>query len=192
MLGWARTAHPSGVRLDNRARHGPALDDELGCPRELPCPDASGTDSGGEGGLDEAAGRIPTGVQDARHRVRRLQAARPIAHGLERRHGSVSRIEGDTERDEVENARGPLLRQHANGRRVAQPGPGVERVARVQLRTIVAEHRSRDTALRPRRRTRGQHVFRDDRHIVVPRGPDRGDEPGHAAADDKNVRHDVT
>ena len=141
---------------------------------------------GDEGLLDGRARGIPSRMQDARIRVRRLEALHERALGVA--------VEGDAEVDELADARRTLFGQHAHGDRVIEPRTGGEGVADVVLDAIVVEHDARDAALGVARVGVLEHVLRHERDAAsVVHGVQRRDESGDAAPDDDDVRrgHDA-
>ena len=122
-----RAAGPTGLHQTSGSRQGGHGDQRAGLHPE---PAAAGTiqdgafqDGGDEPARDAGAGRVPTGVQDARRRVRRFQAQGGSAVGVRVEMHAVAAQAGD-----VPDGFGA---QDADCLGVVQPGTGGERVCDV-------------------------------------------------------------
>jgi hypothetical protein len=98
---------------------------------------------GGEAAHQLGTGPVAIGVQDARARVRRLEAEPEPA--------VVTAIELGAELQELTNAFGALGDQHPHGLGIREPVARFERVLRMQGRRVSGTDGHGDAALRPRR-----------------------------------------
>ena len=121
----------------------------------------------------------------ARHAVAGRGAARvhdapPAVASLE----TEAVVELDAELDEVADARRRLLGEHGDGARAAEAAARAERVLRVQGRVVVLAHGGGDPALCEQARRGEERPLREDEHVALARGAERGEEAGDAAAHD--------
>ena len=124
---------------------------------------------------DRLPGLGAAGVDDAAHRVAAF-AAEVV-------------VELDAERDEVGDARRRLLGEHGDRALAAEPAPRAERVRGVQLRGIALADRGGDAALRVPAVRGGDRRLREQQHVRLGGGVERGGQSGDAAADhDQAVR----
>ena len=130
--------------------------------------------------LDRGARGIPSRVQDARIRVRRLQSLDERAFGIA--------VERDAEVDEFADARGSLFGEHAHGGGVVEARPRGERVADVVGDPVVVEHDAGDAALRVAGVGVLEHVLRHERDAAaVLDRVQRDREAGDARSDDDDL-----
>ena len=93
--------------------------------------------------LDLGAGRVTTGVHDARHRVTTL-----AGQGKRRGRAVAGAVEHRAERHELAHPVGSLGDEHAHRVGIAEPGAGGERVGEVQLGRVGLFERGGDSTLR--------------------------------------------
>jgi hypothetical protein len=108
---------------------------------------------GGEAAHQLGTGPVAIGVQDARARVRRLEAEPEPA--------IVAAIELGAELQQLTNAFRALGDQHPHGLGVREPVARFERVLRMQGRRVSRTDGHGDAALRPRRGAVGELALRE-------------------------------
>ena len=91
--------------------------------------------------------------------------------------------------DELENALGSRFHQNGDGVRIAQLGPGKERVLQVQFRRIAGTQGSGDAALGEKRIALEHTSFGQHRDTSVRCGFQRRCQACDAAADDDEIGH---
>ena len=121
----------------------------------------------------------------ARHAVARRRAARvhhatPAVSSFE----TQAVVELDAELDEIADASRRLLGENVDGARAAEATARAERVLGVQGRVVVLAHGRGDASLREQARRGEKRPLREDEHIALARGAERGEEAGDAASDD--------
>ena len=93
-------------------------------------------------------------------------------------------VELDTELDEVADARGGFRGEHLHRARAAQTAPGAKGVLRMELRIVVLPDRGRDASLCEQARRREKRPLREDEHVTLGCGAERGEQPCDASTDD--------
>ena len=140
-----------------------------------------------QGALDLGAGGGAAGVDDPRARVAALA-------GEGERPGGLA-VELGAQRDQLVHAGRALVDEDAHRLLVAQAGARGQGVGQVQVgRVLVAAEHGGHAALGPAGGRLGQHALgqhaerqRRRRRRARPRQPDRGRQPGDAAAQDQDV-----
>ena len=171
-----RAGHPPApAALDDQVEGEPALEHGR---RGL----ADGVD---QGPLDLGAGRRPAGVDDPGHRVAALAGQQQPA--------ALVGVEDGAEGDQLVDPGRALVDQDPHGVDVAQAGAGLEGVGQVEVgRVLVLGEHGGHPALGPAggrlgQLGLGQHADPDAAQHRAGRGPDRGRQPGDAAAEDEEV-----
>ena len=90
--------------------------------------------------------------------------------------------------DQLLDGGGTFFDQRVHGAAIAQTVAGGERVLLVQLHFVVVAERHGDAALRVLGRGFVQRVLGDHQHLARLRQFDGRAQPGHASADDKEIR----
>ena len=163
-------------QVDARCASCRPVDDEVDEERVLDDSHRARAQTRDEGFLDRGAGGIPARVQDAGVRVRRLETLHEV---------TVRRtVELDTERDQLTDAAGALLGEHADGVGIAESRTGDEGVVDVILDTVVVEHDPCDAALRVAGVGVFEDVLRHERHATTRIGSvQRRGQPGDTGPD---------
>ena len=90
--------------------------------------------------------------------------------------------------DQFANGSGTVLDQRAHRGRIAQPVAGGDSVLLVELHAVIFGEGDGDAALSVRRGGFAQSVFGDHQHVSGLRQFDGRTQPGHARADDEEIR----
>ena len=121
----------------------------------------------------------------ARHAVARGRAARVHdAASAVAAFETEAVVELDAELDEVADTSRSLGREDLDRARAAEATAGAKRVLGMQRRVVVLPDRGGDASLREEARGREQRPLRQDEHVALGRGAERGEEPRHASSDD--------
>ena len=179
----ARTSCSTPVGVEGTHTHtAAALDDEVEGEPLLEHRGRAAAHGRDQGPLDLGAGGRPPGVQDAGGGVAPFACQREIAAGLA--------VEHRPEPDQLVDATGALVDEHAHGVDIAQPRPRRQRVGEMEIGgVLVAAHRRGDAPLGPARRRLGQVGLGEHAHPEARRRgqADHRGQARHARAEDEDV-----